>query len=710
MYTSARKWKCVSLSLLEIYRDWRAQVWVVVFSLLLTHLLLACLRTYFYVVVFRCIYIYIFQMPLLDKLLSSFSSAIQLPDDFACRLPLHWACIAGAQPNVLQKLIGLHPAALKTTDKLYGRTPLHYVAMHASSLTQVNVVLESEMRAISVKDKQSKTPLDLAEESSNPLKLDILALLQKHKRNSVVRNTKQQRRQSKSSKDNEEAAVTKQQQRAGVACDEWETPLNVKVNKPPAPEHPEYQLPEYSYGGVGKLPTTHVPLSPTLRTSGKGVVAAKNGHNDNNATNNINNNKGIAKAPHTGGFFLDRVMLRTGMERADSSRGSVEDPGPRTNTDSELPRPPGIDRSETWSADSPDQDDIMRLSLQDTLMMNAFDFRCNDAMPLDPYSQPVLSVKSKQRNRSTVPPTHPTRKMKVPPPNSTPQPPQQQQQHDPRRGHPMPPVGSKPKRQSDPIAPSPPIPASPQYNQTKRRSEPTSHTYVDTPGGRAQTNAEREYYLRYQEKMDVYAQQPGPSHRQQPEAPQRAAQPGVTHERGPPSRKKEEEIKGRDLVNGMNSTIRGLSETIACQGRDLKEKESQLADLDLRIDQMKVAEVELIDNLDVAKSTARQNQDTVHQKQTRISDLTRRIQQLQAELRAEEADVQLLERSIPMYVENASHVENKLKAHRDEQGSLGVVRQALDDEKACIVRDLGNSTSELKSLETIQNLAMRDEL
>jgi hypothetical protein len=638
-------------------------------------------------------------MPILDKLLSGYSSAIQLPDDYTGRLPLHWACIAGASPVVLQKLVGLHPPACKTTDKLYGRLPLHYMAMHASTLTQVSVVLESETRAINCKDKSSKTPLDLAQESSNPLKFDILSLLQKRRTNNTKRHSA-----SKSGGKEEEA----KHQRGAIVYDEWETPLNVKVNKPPAPEHPqqEYQVPDYSYGGGAKNVMStdyklrvHVqPPPPMFRNSAKGTAPA--------------NSKGIPKAPNTGGIFMDRAMLLTNMERPDLGNVSVvEDPGPRTNTDLELPPPPDMDRSETWAGEPPD-DYGNRRSLQDKLMKNAFDFS-NDSIPLDPLGQSALAGKSKHQQRRpsakivaqspnvhAVPPTHRTRKLKPPPPNSIPQQQpqqQQQQQHDPRRGHQMTPVSSRPKRPSDPITSVPPISSAQEYNQTKRRSEPISDS-EDVSQGRVPTKKERQYFQRHVEKMDVYAQQPGMSHTQQP---------GASHERGPPPRSdKEEDVKGWDLVSGLNSTIRGLSETIASRERDFKEKESQLATLDLHISQMKKAEVELAKDLDVAKATARQNQDAAHQKHTRISDLTQRIQQLQAELRAEESDVQSIARNIPIYLENAVHAESKLKGHRDEQGSLGAVRQALDDEKACIVRDLDNSTSELKSLEAIQNLAM----
>jgi hypothetical protein len=91
---------------------------------------------------------------------------------------------------IIQKLADHYPSACKAFDKSHGRLPLHYLSMHATSVTQITALLEADSSAMRQKDKQSQTPLDLAQESSNPLKLDIISqLVQRQKTQDKRRST-----------------------------------------------------------------------------------------------------------------------------------------------------------------------------------------------------------------------------------------------------------------------------------------------------------------------------------------------------------------------------------------------------------------------------------------------------------------------------------------------------------------------------------------
>lgn len=110
--------------------------------------------------------------------------AAQMADETFGRMPLHWACMAGNSSQCLEKLIQLYPTGPRVMDKAQGRIPLHYMVVFATDIGQVTTIFDSEPRGVKTKDKRFKTPIDLAQSTTNPLKLDILAeLLRKNKRN-----------------------------------------------------------------------------------------------------------------------------------------------------------------------------------------------------------------------------------------------------------------------------------------------------------------------------------------------------------------------------------------------------------------------------------------------------------------------------------------------------------------------------------------------
>jgi hypothetical protein len=114
------------------------------------------------------------KLDFLERVLREYPSAAHNPDRNGDRTALHWACIANASPAIIETIANAHLGACKHQDRTHGRTPLHYLAMQATEPEQIHALMEADMRAAKVKDNSLKTPLDLAQDSSNPVKLDII--------------------------------------------------------------------------------------------------------------------------------------------------------------------------------------------------------------------------------------------------------------------------------------------------------------------------------------------------------------------------------------------------------------------------------------------------------------------------------------------------------------------------------------------------------
>jgi hypothetical protein len=121
---------------------------------------------------------YILKLDFLERVLKEYPSAAHNPDKNGDRTALHWACIANASPAIIEIIAHANLGACKHQDRPHGRTPLHYLAMQANEPAQINALMDADMRASKVKDNSHKTPLDLAQDSSNPFKLDIIPALQ----------------------------------------------------------------------------------------------------------------------------------------------------------------------------------------------------------------------------------------------------------------------------------------------------------------------------------------------------------------------------------------------------------------------------------------------------------------------------------------------------------------------------------------------------
>lgn len=120
-------------------------------------------------------------MDFLERVLNHYPAAAHNTDRNGDRTALHWACIANESPQILDMIVNANVGACKHQDRSHGRTPLHYLAIQANDPEQIHVLMEADKRAAMVKDSSQKTPMDLAQDSSNPSKLDIIPALQRRR-------------------------------------------------------------------------------------------------------------------------------------------------------------------------------------------------------------------------------------------------------------------------------------------------------------------------------------------------------------------------------------------------------------------------------------------------------------------------------------------------------------------------------------------------
>jgi len=97
------------------------------------------------------------------------------------RLPLHEACVRGANADVIEALLQAYPAAAKTEDHS-NRLPLHHACFHGCSKAVVRKLICANPNGVYKKDVYGKTPMTIAESSSMSSKKgksDIIELLSK---------------------------------------------------------------------------------------------------------------------------------------------------------------------------------------------------------------------------------------------------------------------------------------------------------------------------------------------------------------------------------------------------------------------------------------------------------------------------------------------------------------------------------------------------
>lgn len=109
-------------------------------------------------------------------LLSRGQEAASLPD-LNRRLALHWACEYDAASNVVSALLASYPDASKHVDE-YGRVPLHWVCVSIKCRPQtVQEVTILYPNAVSLRDLDGNTPLDLMKDSISQEKEKVIEIL-----------------------------------------------------------------------------------------------------------------------------------------------------------------------------------------------------------------------------------------------------------------------------------------------------------------------------------------------------------------------------------------------------------------------------------------------------------------------------------------------------------------------------------------------------
>lgn len=163
------------------------------------------------------------------------------------------------------------------------------------------------------------------------------------------------------------------------------------------------------------------------------------------------------------------------------------------------------------------------------------------------------------------------------------------------------------------------------------------------------------------------------------------------------------------LAQDMNSNIQSLNDKLQRQRFQLEEKNSQIADLDERKGQLDHKRQNLNRDFERAQLSLVQQHESLSHKIDSVSDLQYQIVQLQSKLKLEQMEMEQLEGSLLRNQETVDLSDVELRIATDEHATLGAIRQALEDEKDTLDRDVSNCESELKSLEVIHNLARGDE-
>lgn len=110
-------------------------------------------------------------------LLATNPEAAKVKDDEG-RLPLHLACRQGVAVQIVDSLIVCHYRASRTPDA-YALLPIHWACAQNASVGIVESLLRANPDSLDHKDKWGRSPLSLAQASTNPDKDEIVSALKK---------------------------------------------------------------------------------------------------------------------------------------------------------------------------------------------------------------------------------------------------------------------------------------------------------------------------------------------------------------------------------------------------------------------------------------------------------------------------------------------------------------------------------------------------
>ena len=639
-----------------------------------------------------------------------------MADDSCGRVPLHWACISSAPPSVLRLLLGAYPKSPKVMDRASGRLPLHYMVLNATSIDQVNIILDAERRAATHKDDHKKTPQDLINESSNPLKRQIMEGL--HNAAISLLASKKNERQHNDQKPPQEATLEVHEwdiehretmgdcHLTGKLSDHSMFPnrkapgdalkkLAITSGRQSGQEHGD----EDQYRGRGRTPQ-HFPQfipqghhrapspSSTARSAPEvwpavdskpaaaGRYTPENWANveakpaDHKMRSNINKSPNlhpgvqheVKHSSHTEGAAFLKPPATGGffVEKAppEKVRSASRDRRGRTSNDAHLQTP--FSQMKPPPKGSPI---VSGQSLKDEdAYLSAHEIDCHH--PSGQRGFNLQQPKETVYNGNTGPLQQP-----FPQGNGT-----------------------------NPTSPDHRAQLSP-----KDVSLDLAHGLSSVSHNGAISVLERDHYARIQAEFSANRGAGNESCRQSQGESMILDAMGLSDVQ-PPSA-----VVGQLLLDDMNSDIKSVEEKLARRKRILKDKIRDLTMVDLKLNDMRNKEESLLRQLESSQATREEQQTVLDEKRFRVSDLCSQIAHLQSELERERSEIERLHESLSAQEDADNRAEQELKGTREERGSLDVVRNALIQEKASLDREVSNCESELKSLQAIQQIAARGE-
>ena len=129
-------------------------------------------------------------------MIAVYPDACRIPDDTFGQLPLHIACNFRAIGEVLKCILDSFPEAVRLTDTVEKRLPLHYACLDGYP-NDVSMLIAAEKRALTARDANGKTPVDLCQESTSPHRGSILKRIYEISKGYDASQTKTKRRKDK---------------------------------------------------------------------------------------------------------------------------------------------------------------------------------------------------------------------------------------------------------------------------------------------------------------------------------------------------------------------------------------------------------------------------------------------------------------------------------------------------------------------------------
>ena len=533
-------------------------------------------------------------------------------------------------------------------DRANGRLPLHYMVQNATSMEQVNIILDSERRAAAHKDDQKKTPQDLVSESSNPLKRQILDALCKAA--AMVASSKKKERQLNQDKPPQQETIHQ--------IHEWD-------------KHHFETLGEVSKGA------RHSDQSTTL-----------------NPKHLINDIQQSSRTQGDEGQYRGRDRAAHDFFHSPpEGHHRVPSPAPTARSAPEMwpmeeskPAPTAKSPPEKWS--------------KGDLQSAHQDLRSNQAKPPSRH----LHQESKQQSQTKYEAVQKHLSSgglvldKAIIENARPA----SRGRGDRSGIQAESLKAF-SNQKKPPPNSSPSPVSPGYRLPRSSKEIPLDAHEVGAGNQGGVMAalDRDHYASAQTDFSANPSAGSEFSRQS------KGDYGSIDTMGFKDMQNPSTVVGQLLLDDMNSDIKSVEEKLARRRRILKEKVNELAVLDAKLSDVRGKEESLQRQIESSQSSFEEQQDILNEKRFRVSELSSQIAHLQSELQRERSEIEHMHESLTAQEESVHRVVQELQGTHEERVSLGAVREAMIEAKASLDREVSNCESELKSLQAIQQIAAR---